>query len=353
LQLSGLPATTTALSANTDFRVQVGLPNAGATGVGSFLPVRAGSPGLTATLDNSDAGVARLTTTAGTAQTQTVTVAAGQFSSPSSLATGGVQFDPLTTGTTTVAAAIPSFLATVAASQNVAVTGAGISFSGLPTTVGAGLMSAGGAVATLGASNHGGVTVRIESSNPALALVSPNASTAGTAFFDAVVPNGSTQVNFVVHGLENATGSATITASAPGFTNGTGLATVAQPALRLSGLPATTTALSANTGFRVQVGLPNAGATDLASVQQVRAGSPGLTATLDNSDAAVAQLTTTAGSAQTRTVAIAAGQFSSPSSLATGGVQFDPLAAGTTQVSGTASGFITTTAGTVSVSVTP
>jgi antitoxin (DNA-binding transcriptional repressor) of toxin-antitoxin stability system len=206
--------------------------------------------------------------------------------------------------------------------------------------------------ATLGASNHGGVTVRIASSNPAVALVSPNASTVGTAFFDAVVANGSTQVSFVVHGVEGVTGSVTVTASAPGFTDGAGTATIVPPALRLVNLAATTTALSANDDFLVQIGLPNAGNASLSLLQAVRAGSA-VTATVSNSAATVGQLTTSAGSAQTRTVVIVAGQSASPASLAAGGVQFDPLAGGTTQVSGSIPGFITTTAGNVTVTVTP
>jgi hypothetical protein len=254
-------------------------------------------------------------------------------------------------GNITVRLESPPGTAFAAPAGGVQVTGAGITLSGMEA-VGSGLMGTAN-TATLGASNHGGVTVRIASSNPTVALVSPNASTVGTAFFDAAVANGSTQASFVVHGVEGVTGTVTVTASAPGFTDGTGAATIVQPALRLAGLAATTTALAGNDDFVVQVGVPTAGNTTLNAVRAVRAGSAGVTATVSNSAATVGQLVTIPGSAQTRTVAIAAGQSASPASLAAGGVQFDPLAGGTTQVSGSIPGFITTTAGNVTVTVTP
>ena len=81
-------------------------------------------------------------------------------------------------------------------------------------TVGAGLQLASGA--TLGASQHGGVTVTVASNNAAV-LVSPDATTPGTASIQRIVPNGQTSVSYHVQGLENTTGTATVTISAPGF----------------------------------------------------------------------------------------------------------------------------------------
>ena len=61
--------------------------------------------------------------------------------------------------------------------------------------VGAGLME-GTYTARLGATAHGGVTVRITSSDPGVSPVSRNSTTAGTAFVDIPVANGSTDATY-------------------------------------------------------------------------------------------------------------------------------------------------------------
>ena len=143
----------------------------------------------------------------------------------------------------------------------------------------------------------------------------------------------------------------TIIASAPGFTDGTGTAEVVPPALSLSGITTPTTSFSANDPFVVSVGLPNATNTNLRLVQGARAGGS-LTASVTHSNASVAQLTTLAGSAQTRSVTFQPDFSSTPASLAGGGIEFDPLAGGLTTVSATIPGFITTTAASLDVVVT-
>ena len=67
-------------------------------------------------------------------------------------------------------------------------------------TVGSGLQV--GASVNLGASNHGGVTVHVQSSAPATLLVSPDATTPGTASIDVVVPNGTGSFSYYVQGVE-------------------------------------------------------------------------------------------------------------------------------------------------------
>ena len=62
--------------------------------------------------------------------------------------------------------------------EEVTVTAQGITVGSNGATVGAGLQL-GTYAASLGGSNHGGVTVHIESSNPAIALVAPDATTPG------------------------------------------------------------------------------------------------------------------------------------------------------------------------------
>jgi hypothetical protein len=301
---------------------------------------------------NSVATVGQLVTTSSTGQQVTVPIAEGQNLSPTTVAAGGVAFNPLTSGTTTVSVTIAGFIATNAATVQVTVSAPGITLFGLPRTVGAGLQVA-CCTARLGASNHGGVTVRLESSAPGVALLAPNATTAGTAFIEVLVPNGSTDVGFVVQGREGARGTATITASAAGFTNSTGPVTVVQAAVRLEGLSAAITTLSADAPFFVRLGTPNANNTDLAAIQEARVGGGGVTATVTNSVATVGQLVTTSSTGQQVTVPIAEGQNLSPTTVAAGGVAFDPLTSGTTTVAVTIAGFIATNAATVQVTVSP
>ncbi|KPJ94448.1 MAG: hypothetical protein AMJ53_05215 [Gammaproteobacteria bacterium SG8_11] len=315
--------------------------------------MRAGSAGLSVTLQSSATGIGRLVTTATTGSPVSVTIPVGGYQSHSTVATGGVAFDPLTTGTTIVTASIPGFITTDAGSKTIEVSAPELSFYYGDETVGAGLMSRyDNRLVRLGATAHGGVTVRIESSNSSVALVSPDGGTVGTEFIDVYVPDGEQNAFYVVHGVEGATGSVSLTASAPGFIDGAGTVNVVQSAVRIQGLSTNTTTLSADNPFYLEVGVPNAGNTNLSSDQRVRAGSPGLIATVSSSDVAVGQLVTIPLTGAMVTVQIPAGAARSATTVATGGVAFDPLTSGSTTVETSISGFITTAAGSVSVTVT-
>ena len=76
-----------------------------------------------ATITNSNGAVGRLLTNAFPAGAQTVTVLIADelARSASTIAMGGVAFDPLTVGSTRVSATIPGFTSTVAANKDVAV----------------------------------------------------------------------------------------------------------------------------------------------------------------------------------------------------------------------------------------
>jgi uncharacterized repeat protein (TIGR01451 family) len=347
LQLASVPASTTTLSANTPFYAYVGLADATGAYLTQVQSVRAGG-GLTVTMTHTNPAVAQLTTSAGSGQTRTVVIPPGQYYTPTSVETGGIEFDPLGGGTTTVSASAPGFV--TLGSQTVTVSAAGIALWSSQATVGAGLMEGNSQLARLDGSNHGGVTVRITSSNPNVLRVSADASTAGSPFVDIPVANGATDAYYVVHGIEGARGAVVVTASAPGFTDAQGAVNVVQPGLQLAGVPASTTTLSANTPFYAYAGLPDATGQYLTQVQPVRAGGAGLTVTFAHTNPAVARLTTSAGSGQTRTVVIPPGQYYTPVSVATGGIEFDPLGGGTTTVSASVPGFLSLGTQTVTVS---
>ena len=178
--------------------------------------------------------------------------------------------------------------------------------------------------ATLGGSDHGGVTVRISSSDPAIALVAPDATTAGTSFIPVFVPDGQTTVNYVLQGVSGATGTVTVTASSPQFTDGTRAVDIVQSVFQISGLNASTTTLSADDPFRVSTGVPNSSGTNLGQFQNVSAAGGPLTVTLTSSAPAVGGLTTsTLASTSPVTVDIPVNANTSPSSVVSGGVAFD------------------------------
>ncbi len=332
--ISGLASNQTTFSPDDPFQVYVGVSDVYYGGVTS-QNVRAGGTARTVTLTSSVSAVGQFTTSLGTGGTATVTIPVGLSYSPASVAAGGVAFDPLTAGNTTVTAAIPGFAPRPNATVAMTVSAPGITMA--TGTVGAGLQSA--TSLSLGASQHGGVTVRITSSAPSVLQVSPNATTAGTTFIDVVVPNGTAYVSFHVQGVEGTTGTATVTATAAGFTDGTASWTVVQPMFAIVGLGSTFGAAAADDPFQVHVGISDLYYSGV-TVQPIRAGGTAVTATITSSAPAVGQLTTLAGSAAARTVQILAGGYSSPTSVALGGVAFDPLTAGNTTVSAAIPGFL-------------
>jgi hypothetical protein len=339
------------LDAPDPFQAQVGVPNSNNTNLATSQEARAGGGGLTVTLTNSDAAVGELATQGAVGQSVTVSIAEGQNSSPLRLDGGGVEFRPLTPGTTTVAAALPGFVAVDTSSQDVQVTAPDITLFGLPSTVGSGLQRS-GFTARLGASQHGGVTLRLESSDPSRVLLSLDPATPGQGAVEQFLPNGSTDLSFTIHGLEGVTGTAVITATATGFDSATGDVTIVSPAFRLTGLLSNIDTLDPDDAFQVQIGAPNSDNTNLASVQESRAGGGGVTVTVTNSDDTVGELVTSGGAGQVAVVEIGEGLNSTPINVASGGVAFSPLTTGLTTVAGSIPGFIATDAGTQQVEVT-
>jgi hypothetical protein len=346
-----LPTATTTLSPNTAFQVYIGVLNAAGTDLQAEQVIRAGGSALTATVTNSNATAAQLVTQALTGQSVTVGIAIGSSRSPSTFAAGGVQFDPLSSDTTTVRATIPGVFATPGATRVVTITAPTINYSGGTLVVGSGLQTS--SSANLGANDYGTVTVRITSNNPALALVAPNTSTVGTAFIDIPLIEPTASFIFYVQGVEGQTGSTTFTISAPGFVSATASITVRGVGVGTISVPTSIASTAANVPFQVYIGALNAAGTDLQVEQLIRPGGTALTATITNSNATAAQLVTQALTGQSVTVGIAIGSSRSPSTLVAGGVQFDPLAAGSTTVQAGITGVFAIPSATRTVTVTP
>ncbi len=346
-----LSATQTTFSPNNPFQVRIGIPNSNNTGIQQEEVLRFGGTSVTASLTSSVPGVGALVTQAGSSGSGSVTITApGNARSPGSVATGGIEFDPILGGTTAVSATIPGYVVLPSATVNVSVSSPGISVS--TGTVGAGLQV--GASFNLGASNHGGTTVHVSSSQPGLVLISPNTATPGDTAIDVVVPNGQTFGSFVIQGVDSVTTTNTvaITATAPGFTAGSSPATVTKSAFDVIFLNTNTTTFQANNAFQVRLGIPNSNNTGIQQEEAIRAGGTPLTATISSSNGTVGQLFFQGGPAPSGTVTIAVNSTRSPSPATSGGVEFSGLAVGTTTVSAVIPGLIPMPTATQTVTVT-
>ncbi|HYP09658.1 MAG TPA: PKD domain-containing protein [Bryobacteraceae bacterium] len=340
LRIDGLSTSHASLAANDDFTVSIGSLTSGF----SAQSIRFGGVPVTVSLSSSVPGVGRLVTNAGSGATAEAIIVPGKSATPNTVAAGGLQFDPLTTGSTVISAAAPNV--TTAAPITVSVTGQSVTLISATATVGAGLQD-GGYTARLGVSTHGGTTVRIESSDPSRVLLAPNATTPGAPFVEIPVANGSIDATYYVQAVEGASGTVTLTVSAPGFTNGSGTVTVVPAWIRIQGLATSMSASAANDAFTVQTGYN----TSSFVAQAVRAGAAPLAVTVTSTVGTAGTLVTSAGPQNPNTVLIQPGQNSSAASVAAGGIAFDPLGTGNTSVSAAASGL--TSATSVSVTVTP
>jgi hypothetical protein len=359
VEIHGLEPTISNLSPDdTNWYVQVGVRNQNGTGV-SIQNVRPGGPPFIVTLTNSNANVGRLRSDepAATGQVVTKPIEPGIYQTQANGAgtSWGLAFEPLANGTTTVSVTGPAgVLTTTNSARQVDVFTPAISVVE-STTVGAGLQVS--VQANLGASQHGGVDVTITSS-ASIVLVAPNSTTAGSSSITVHVNDGATAIPFSVQGLENSTGTAIVTLSAPGFISDTMSVTVVQPAVEIHGLPASTTAGGPPaTSWYAHVGIPNVQGTGVTP-QNVRAGGPAFVVTITNSNAAAAELRSDepAVTGQSVTKPIQVGVYYTQAVVpgTSWGLAFVPLAAGTTQVSVTGPpGVGTTTQSTRTVLINP
>ena len=352
--LNGLPASTTSLSANDPFYAYAYILNTAGTALQTPQEVSA-EGALAVTFTSSNSGVGQIAKTGTTAASVTITMAVGATYTPTSVATGGVAFDPMAGGSTTVSVTAAGFNnAWSAASQAVTVTQPDITITDPWQNyfrVGGGLQKQ--LRVTLGGANHGGVTVRVASSETTKLLISVNAATPGTSFIDIPIADGSTSADFYVQGVLNATGDATVTATQALFTSGNVSIKVVQPVFVLSGLADSTTSLSANDPFYAYAYILNAAGTAVQTTQEVSAVGA-LAVTFTSSDGGVGQIAKTGTTAASVTITMAVGAIYTPTSVAAGGVAFDPMAGGSTTVSVSAPGFNNAwSAASQTVTVTP
>ncbi|HKC48485.1 MAG TPA: Ig-like domain-containing protein, partial [Gemmatimonadales bacterium] len=243
----GVPSSTTSLAANTAFFVRLGAPNAANTALAVEQTVRAGGTTLVATIQNRSPAAAQLVTTSVTGPSVNVSINAGQSRSPSTKAAGGVEYDPLGAGPDTVTATIPGFVIFPGTADSVPITiTAPVINMFTPAQgtgrLGVGLQDQGSGSLQTANPGPGALTVHLVSSDPTAMLLAPDATTPGTQTLDVSVPVNQSGFSYFIQGV--ATGTATVTASAPAYTNGTSpTVNVVTPGFDILGLPGSTTSL--------------------------------------------------------------------------------------------------------------
>ncbi|MCP5091472.1 MAG: hypothetical protein GY949_11170, partial [Gammaproteobacteria bacterium] len=338
MRLLSVTASTTSLTVDDPIWAETGYIHA--NGV-SFrrANVSAYAGPVNATFNSSNAGVGLLVTTTTSGASAEVVVPVNTHFTPTSVAAGGVAIDPGSAGSATILVTAPGFDAGYADSSAVVnVTQPGMTLADVwwgDFRVGEGQQIP--YRVTLGASNHGGVTVdvTIDSGD---ALLTTDAAVAGSNAISLFIPSGQTIADFTVQGV-NAASGITISASQALFSGATAPLDVVPAVLQVRDLAATNLTLGADDPFRVQSGYIHSNGVTFRRAN-ISATAGDLTATLSSDDIAIGQLVTSGGSGAGATVQIPAGQDLSPSSVAAGGVALDPTGgAGTVNVSASASGY--------------
>jgi hypothetical protein len=250
--------------------------------------------------------------------------------------TGGMEFDPLAVGSSTLTLVTPSGFTTPSNFQSIVATvaAAGISVGG-NTALGKDLQEA--ASGTLQApAAAGGVVVTLTSSDPSKLLIAPNATTAGSPSIDVTVAAGQTSFSYVLQSLAG-TGTVQVIASAPGYVNGAGDVTLVPSGFIINspGGTLSTSQVAANTSIQLCATSLNPAtlAYDGFQSRLLRFGIAPVSVAVTSSNTTVGVVV---NSPQSQT----GNSFCTNTS--TGGMQFDPLAAGTTTLTlVTPSGFTT------------
>jgi hypothetical protein len=274
---------------------------------------------------------------------------------------GGLRVDAIAPGTATLVASLPGVGSTNEATRNFTITPGVIAFGDSVIEVGAGLMSANvttpnGRVLSLNGPGHTGLEVALKVLTPGVALLQPSDSVEGSDSLGISFAAGVATANFVVAGLEGIVNDTVlVVASAPGVIADTVKVIVRQPGLELLGTVPTMGAADTERDIFAVIGLPNAGLTGLQTSQRIRPGSTlDRTVTFTLNTPGVAQLVDLAGApAQVKTKLIPIRDEISPFRILSGGVGFDPVAAGNVTVSVAMPGVVTVATGSRSITVTP
>ena len=340
LELSGVATSQDTIDDVDAFVARIGIPNTIGSAV-ELQPVRPGGTPIDVTFAVDDSSVAVLQTATSTAGDVVLTVGPGGFQTPGSVGSGGVALDGIAPGTVVVSGRAPGLTPLAGADRTVQITAPSIAFVNTATRVGAGLQS-NQLRARLSGRRHGGVTLRIESLDPSIALVSGGTDDPGQDFVEVFVPDGSTDGTFHAHGLEGVVDAARFVASTAIASPDTTDVSVEQPGVQIGLIGSTYSLGDAVDAFRVEIGLPTADGSRVFSTQARRAGAPPLAITVSSSEPTVGEIVSSAGSGGSQTVFVQSGDVFSPNTLAQGGVGLRPVGPGASVITAAAPGFVQT-----------
>ncbi len=323
--LASLDITATSLGINASFGSPI---TVNFTSGGS--PVAAPSPGIPVTLVSRD-------TLGCVAATTPVTIVTGQATVTSQVSYGGGGVLPCSGYLVATATNLQPDSILVTVNPAPAVT-TNIFFA----QIGQGLMESGNV--SLGASNHGGVTVTVTSSDSNLVVLSTAVGTPGTGSLSVPVLPLVTSFTIYAQAREGANGTVVLTATAPGFSPVPDTIAVVTPAVELQGLPTSTSTFSSPNNIYAQIGVPNGQLTALSRVQNHRPGVAPLVATFALAARVSAGLlvdsVTPAGGLTGHASIGPAVYYTSTSGPATGGIAYQPVNAGNDTVSVSIPSFI-------------
>ncbi|MGH7532342.1 MAG: hypothetical protein ACREL4_03525, partial [Gemmatimonadales bacterium] len=186
-----------------------------------------------------------------------------------------------------------------------------------------------------------------------VARFAPNLTTVGVDTLVIPLVNGMNYLYATVAGVDTVTNDSTyVEISIPGYATDTALVRVRQPGVILYGVPTSTTSLSNNAAIYGYIGVPNTGLTGIQSYQGLRVGHAPVVATFQVTPSSVAELTDSTGVLDTLRTAVVpqtANIYYTPTSVASGGVGYHPVGAGSSTTTISIPGFVTlpATTGTV------
>ncbi|MGH7591885.1 MAG: hypothetical protein ACREL2_10645, partial [Gemmatimonadales bacterium] len=229
---------------------------------------------------------------------------------------------------------------------------------GKPPTIGAGTFDVGAGLqgqvyVSLQAAIQGTANMTIRPLTVGVARFAPSLTTLGVDTLTIPLVNGTTYLYATVAGVDTVTNDSTyVEISIPGYATDTALVRVRTPGVILYGVPTSTTSLSNSSAIYGYIGVPNTGLTGILSYQGLRVGHAPVTATFHVTPAAVAELTDSTGvldSVRTAVVPQQSGIYYTPTSVASGGVGYHPVGAGSSTTTVAIPGFVTlpATTGTV------
>jgi len=299
--------------------------------------LRAGSPGIDVTAEVDDPAVGAVLNSGGSGAAVIARIEALQSVTSTTLAGGGVAFDGLAAGPVTVTASSPGFLPQYRTSKDLTVQAAAFN-AYAPYPTGSGLVGAEN-YWQLNGTAHGGTTVHLAVSDPAVALLSPNALTPGLPAIDIVVPDGTSHFLFHMNGLEDTTGTVTIDVTSAGFVTSQIDADVVTPYVGMAALPVVKDVNDQPSNLVVQLGLPNVANSTIQTFQKRRPGGPPLVATVAVTDPAIAEILDLSGPAGSRQITFEEGESTTPGAVTLGGLGLRGTGPGVVLVDATIPGF--------------